>query len=111
MGVMRGSIVASKPGRDGNLWKILLVRELDPSCWLGILPNTDGASKFPRSKRERMVAAVMQGGSARRQAAVRFGVAANPALKRVDGIDETGRAAPGRIGGDTPKKIAGGGAE
>jgi transposase len=65
------------------------------------------ARAYSLDLRERVVAAVIEGGLSRRQAAVRFGVAISTAVKWVDRYQETGSAAPGKIGGHKPKKIAG----
>lgn len=48
--------------------------------------------------RERAVVAVLQGGLSRRQATVRLGVAASMAVKWVDHFNETGSAAPSKMG-------------
>lgn len=61
--------------------------------------------------RERVVAAVREGGLSRRQAADRFGVAISTAIKWVDRYKQTGSVAPGKMGGHKPKKIAGDHAE
>lgn len=57
--------------------------------------------------RERVVAAVKEGGLSRRQAAARFGVAVSTAINWVDRYEETGSVAPGQMGGHKPKKISG----
>jgi Transposase and inactivated derivatives len=65
------------------------------------------AKAYSLDLRERLVAAVLEGGMSRRQAAERFGVALSTAIKWVDRYQQTGSAAPGRMGGHKPKKIAG----
>ena len=57
--------------------------------------------------RDRVVRAVEQDGLSRRQAAERFGVAVSTAINWVRRLRETGRAAPGQMGGHRPKKIIG----
>ena len=69
------------------------------------------ARAYSLDLRERVVAAVLAGGLSRREAAVRFGVAVSTAIKWVDRYRETGSAAPGKMGGHKPKKIAGDHAE
>ncbi|SKA22658.1 helix-turn-helix domain-containing protein, partial [Consotaella salsifontis] len=61
--------------------------------------------------RERVVAAVLEGGLSRHQAAERFGVAVSTAVKWLQRHHETGSVAPGQMGGHKPKKIAGAHAE
>ncbi len=65
------------------------------------------ARAYSLDLRERVVAAVMTGGLSRREAAARFGVAVSSAIKWVDRYRESGSAAPGKMGGHKPKKIAG----
>ena len=65
------------------------------------------ARAYSLDLRERVVAAVMEGGLSRRQAAARFGVAVSTAIKWIDRYQETGSAAPGKMGGHKPRKIAG----
>lgn len=57
--------------------------------------------------RERVVAAVEREGLSRRQAAARFGVSYSVAIIWVRRFRETGSAAPGKMGGQRPKKIVG----
>jgi len=57
--------------------------------------------------RERVVAAVEQGGVSRRQAAARFGVGISTAIDWVRRFRETGSVEPGRRGGRKPKAIRG----
>ena len=64
------------------------------------------ARAYSLDLRERVVAAVTAGGLSRRSAAARFGVAASTAIKWVDRYRKTGSAAPGKMGGHKPKKIA-----
>ncbi len=55
--------------------------------------------------RERVVAAVEEGGLSRRQAAERFGVGISTAINWVRRFRATGSVAPGQMGGHKPKKI------
>lgn len=57
--------------------------------------------------RERVVAAVEQGGLSRRRAASQFGVGISTAINWVRRVRETGSVAPGQMGGHKPKKIRG----
>ena len=57
--------------------------------------------------RERVVAAVEEGGLSRRKAAAHFGVSIRVAIDWVRRFRETGSVAPGKIGGYKPKKIRG----
>jgi putative transposase len=57
--------------------------------------------------RERVVAAVEDGGLSRRKAAAHFGVSIRVAIEWVRRFRETGSVAPGKIGGYKPKKIRG----
>lgn len=57
--------------------------------------------------RERVVAAVVEQGLSRNQAAVRFGVAISTAIRWVQRFRVTGSAAPGKIGGYRQKAIRG----
>jgi putative transposase len=57
--------------------------------------------------RERAVAAVLEGGLSRHQAAAQFGVAASSVIKWVQRFQKTGSVAPGQMGGHKPKSIAG----
>ncbi len=57
--------------------------------------------------RERVVAAVEQGGMSRNRAAARFGVAPSSAIKWVARFRATGSAAPGKMGGHKPKTLRG----
>lgn len=57
--------------------------------------------------RERVVAAVEEGGFSRRQAAERFGVEISTAINWVRRFRATGSVAPGQMGGHKPKKIKG----
>lgn len=57
--------------------------------------------------RERVVAAVEEGGLSRRQAAARFGVGESSAIRWVRRYRETGSVAPGQMGGHKPKAIRG----
>jgi putative transposase len=57
--------------------------------------------------RERVVAAVEDGGLSRHQAAEHFGVGISTAIAWVRRYRETGSVAPGQMGGHKPKKISG----
>lgn len=57
--------------------------------------------------RERVVAAVEEGGLSRRRAALQFGVAISTAIKWVERYRATGSVAPGQMGGHKPKAIRG----
>ena len=65
------------------------------------------AKPYSMDLRERVVAAVEEGGLSRHQAAARFGVAASTAIKWVQRYRETGSVAPGQMGGHKPKAIRG----
>jgi putative transposase len=57
--------------------------------------------------RERVVAAVVEGGLSRRQAAVHFDVATSTVIRWVRQFHDTGSVAPGKIGGHKPKTLTG----
>jgi putative transposase len=57
--------------------------------------------------RERVVAAVVEGGLSRNRAAVQFGVGISTAINWVRRFQETGSVAPGKIGGYRRKAIVG----
>ena len=57
--------------------------------------------------RERVVAAVVEGGLSRNRAAAQFGVGISTAINWVRRFQETGSVAPGKIGGYRPKAIVG----
>jgi putative transposase len=57
--------------------------------------------------RERVVAAVKDEGLSRHEAAARFDVAISTAINWVKRFEERGSAAPDKMGGRKPKKIAG----
>jgi putative transposase len=57
--------------------------------------------------RERVVAAVFEGGLSRNRAAAQFGVGISTAVNWVRRFQETGSVAPGKIGGYRRKAIAG----
>jgi transposase len=57
--------------------------------------------------RERVVAAVEDGGESCHAAAARFGVAVSTAVKWMQRRRQTGSVAPGQMGGHKPRKIAG----
>ena len=65
------------------------------------------ARAYSLDLRERVVAAVEQGGQSRRAAAAHFGVAPSLAIGWVRRYRETGSAAPGQMGGHKPKSIRG----
>jgi putative transposase len=57
--------------------------------------------------RERVVAAVVEGGLSRRQAAERFGVGISTVIRWVSQFHDTGSVAPGKMGGHRPRTISG----
>ena len=57
--------------------------------------------------RERVVAAVVEGGLSRRQAAAQFGVGISTVIRWVRQFLEAGSVAPGKMGGHKPKTISG----
>jgi putative transposase len=57
--------------------------------------------------RTRVVASVEQEGLSRRQAAERYGVGISTVIRWVRRLRETSSLAPGKMGGQRPKKIAG----
>jgi transposase len=65
------------------------------------------AKPYSMDLRERVVAAVTDGGMSCHAAAARFGVAANSAIKWVRRVRETGSAAPGQMGGHKPNILSG----
>ncbi len=65
------------------------------------------AKPYSTDLRERVVAAVEEGGLSRRQAAARFGVGESSAIRWVRRFRETGSVAPGQMGGHKPKAIRG----
>ncbi len=65
------------------------------------------AKPYSLDLRERVVAAVEEGGLSRRRAASQFGVGASTAINWVRRFRETGSVAPGQMGGHKPKSIAG----
>ncbi len=65
------------------------------------------AKPFSVDLRERVVAAVEQGGLSRREAASRFGVGISTAIAWVRRFRKTGSVAPGQMGGHKPKAIRG----
>ncbi len=65
------------------------------------------AKPYSMDLRERVVAAVEEGGLSRNQAAARFGVAISTAINWVRRYRETGSVAPGQMGGHKPKAIRG----
>jgi putative transposase len=65
------------------------------------------ARPYSTDLRERVVAAVEQGGLSRHQAAAHFGVAISTAIGWVRRLRETGSVAPGQMGGHKPKAIRG----
>ena len=65
------------------------------------------AKPYSMDLRERVSAAVVHGGLSCRRAAKRFGVAASTAIGWVKRVRATGSAAPDRMGGRCPRKIAG----
>ena len=65
------------------------------------------AKPYSLDLRERVVAAVEQGGLSRHEAARRFGVGVSTAIAWVRRLRETGSVAPGQMGGHKPKAIRG----
>ena len=65
------------------------------------------ARPYSMDLRQRVVAAVERGGMSRHAAAARFGVAASTAIKWLQRVRVTGSAAPGQMGGQKPRAIAG----
>ena len=65
------------------------------------------AKPYSIDLRERVVAAVEEGGQSRRRAAGQFGVGISTAIEWVRRFRETGSVKPGKMGGHKPKKISG----
>lgn len=65
------------------------------------------ARAYSRDLRERAVGSVERDGLSRREAALRYGVGVSTAIKWVQRFRETGAVAPGKMGGNRPKKISG----
>ena len=65
------------------------------------------AKPYSMDLRERVVAAVEEGGLSRHQAAARFEVAVSTVVKWVRRFRETGSVAPGQMGGHRPKTLRG----
>ena len=63
------------------------------------------AKPYSLDLRERVVAAVEEGGLSRRRAAARFGVGISTVIGWVRRLRETGSVAPGQMGGHKPKAI------
>jgi transposase len=63
------------------------------------------AKPYSMDLRERVVAAVEEGGLSRHEAASRFGVGVSTAIAWVRRFRETGSVAPGQMGGHKPKAI------
>ena len=63
---------------------------------------------YSRDLRERVVAAVEQGGLSRRKAATQFAVGISTVINWVRRFRETGTILPGKMGGHKPHAIAGG---
>src|SRR5262245_38997618 len=61
---------------------------------------------YSQDLRKRVVAAI-EGGMSRNRAAKQFGVAISTAINWMKRVDETGRVAPGQMGGHKPKAISG----
>jgi putative transposase len=57
--------------------------------------------------RERVVAAVEQEGMSRRGAAARYGVSYSAAIEWLKRVEQTGSAAPRKVGGYKPRKLSG----
>jgi putative transposase len=69
------------------------------------------AGPYSMDLRKRVVAAVKEEGLSRHQAAARFGVAISTAINWVRRFEDRGSFAPDKMGGNKPKKIAGGHAD
>ncbi len=65
------------------------------------------ARPYSDDLRERVVAAVLEGGLSRHQAAARFDIAVSTAVNWVRRFRETGAVTPGQIGGHRPRTIQG----
>jgi putative transposase len=65
------------------------------------------ARPYSSDLRERVVRAVEEEGLSRRQAAERYGVGVSTAIRLVQLFRETGGVAPGKMGGQRPKKLSG----
>jgi putative transposase len=65
------------------------------------------AKPYSEDLRERVVAAVEEGGLSRHQAAARFDVGVSTVIRWVQRFRETGSVAPGQMGGHRPKTIRG----
>lgn len=65
------------------------------------------ARPYSADLRERVVAAVEQGGMSRQAAAVRFGLAASTVIGWVRRLRQTGSSAAGQMGGHKPRAISG----
>ena len=65
------------------------------------------ANPYSTDLRERVVAAVEEGGLSRRQAAARFGIGESSAIRWVARYRATGSVEPGQMGGHKPKAIRG----
>ena len=65
------------------------------------------ARPYSDDLRERVVAAVLEGGLSCRRAAVQFDVAVSTAVNWVRRFRETGAVTPGQIGGHRPRTIQG----
>jgi putative transposase len=65
------------------------------------------AQPYSMDLRERVIAAVEQGGLSRNAAARRFGVAVSTAINWLRLHRETGSVAPGKMGGHRPRKLVG----
>jgi len=65
------------------------------------------AKPYSLDLRERVVAAVEEGGLSRHAAALRFGIGVSTAIAWVRRFRERGSVAPGRMGGHKPRAIRG----
>ena len=65
------------------------------------------AKPYSIDLRERVVAAVLTGGLSRHRAAAQFGLGVSTVINWVRRVQETGSVAPGQMGGQKPKAIAG----
>lgn len=64
------------------------------------------AGPYSLDLRERVVAAVEQGGMSRRRAATHYGVGISTAISWVQRLRATGSVTPGKMGGHRPKTIS-----
>jgi transposase len=63
------------------------------------------AGPYSQDLRDRVIAAVAQGGMSRRGAAARFGISESVAIKWVERFERTGLRTPGKMGGHKRLKL------